>query len=219
MQMRWHDLLFMHWPVSADALRPHVPPSLELDAYEGCAWIGVIPFRMTNVRPLMIPGLPASSFLEINVRTYVRHNDCSGVWFFSLDAASRLAVWGARRFFHLPYHFAEMQASQSGKGIRYRSCRLSDRALRFAAEYQPTGGPRHPRQGDLDHWLTERYCLFSADGSINAVGGNLYNGLKYAGRPDFVSSRIATTAARSSAESFVYLAARSFPESTAHNRA
>src|SRR5262245_23161746 len=109
MAMRWHDLLFLHWPIAAAELRPRIPAPLAIDEHSGSAWIGVVPFRMTNVRPRGVPGLPwLSAFPELNVRTYVTHGGKPGVWFFSLDAAQRLAVIAARRRFHLPYFHARM---------------------------------------------------------------------------------------------------------------
>lgn len=161
--MVWSDLLFMHWPVSAELLRPLLPPRLELDLYDGRAWIGVVPFLMTDVRPSLAPRFLGSDFPELNVRTYVRYKGRSGVWFCSLDAADRLTVWGARRFFHLPYHFAEMSCQRSGDVIEYRSRRRSDPNVELAGRYRPTGEPRHTVEGELDHWLTARYCLFSAN--------------------------------------------------------
>jgi uncharacterized protein YqjF (DUF2071 family) len=159
--MTWNDLLFMHWPVSAAALRSLIASSLDL--YDGRAWIGVVPFLMTDVRPSAAPRFLASRFPELNVRTYVRYKGRSGVWFCSLDAAHRLTVWGARRFFHLPYHLAEMSCLRSGDGIEYRSRRTSDPKVGLAGRYRPIGAPRPTTEGELDHWLTARYCLFSAN--------------------------------------------------------
>ncbi len=140
--MVWNDLLFMHWPVSPDSLRPLIPSSLELDLYDGSAWIGVVPFLMTDVRPTIAPRFLASHFPELNVRTYVRHKGRAGVWFCSLDAADRLTVWGARRFFYLPYHSAAMSCVRSGDVIEYRSRRRSDPKVELAGRYRPTGEPR-----------------------------------------------------------------------------
>ena len=103
MTQSWHDLLFAHWPLDPDVLRVRLPPSLPLDVFDGRAWIGVIPFHMTNVGPRGAPSLPGlSAFAELNVRTYVTLDDKPGVYFFSLDAASTLAVIGARAMFRLP---------------------------------------------------------------------------------------------------------------------
>lgn len=161
--MRWHDLLFAHWPVAPGDLRSRVPSSLELDSWDGHAWIGVVPFWMSEVRPHWLPGR-GLGFAELNVRTYVRAADRPGVWFFSLDAASRLAVWVARAWFGLPYYAAEMDAAPApGGGLRYRSVRTHRRAPPAAFEglYRPVGEPYMARPEELEHWLTERYCLYS----------------------------------------------------------
>ena len=110
MRQKWRDLLFVHWPVSVDVLRPLVPAELELDLFDGTAYVGLVPFTMTGVRPVGLPAVAGlSTFHETNVRTYVRLADRDpGVWFFSLEAANAIAVHLARRLFHLPYHFARM---------------------------------------------------------------------------------------------------------------
>ncbi len=163
MSMRWEDLLFMHWPLTASVVRDKVPAGLELDLFAGEAWLGVVPFRMEDTRLCYSPPLPfTSSFPELNVRTYVRHRGKPGVWFFSLDAASWLAVETARRFFHLPYEHARMSANTEASSIQYQSARLDGRA-EFGASYQAVGPVSLTTPGTLDHWLTERYCLYSAD--------------------------------------------------------
>src|ERR687884_1895925 len=112
--MGWRDLLFMHWPIGADALRPLVPPSLGIDTFDGSAWLGVVPFDMTGVRPHFSPAVPGlSTFPEINLRTYVTAEGRSGIWFFSLDAHSRVAVRLARATLHLPYFDAQMYCHAS----------------------------------------------------------------------------------------------------------
>jgi hypothetical protein len=166
MSMRWEDLLFMHWAVPTESLRALLPRGLELDVFQGNAWLGVMPFRMCATRLRFLPPLPmVSSFPELNVRTYVRHGDKPGVWFFSLDAASRLAVRTARRFFHLPYFHARMSASYEDEKICYRSQRSHREAgpAEFRARYGPLGNVRRSTPGSLAHWLTERYCFYSAD--------------------------------------------------------
>lgn len=162
----WLDLLFAHWPVSVGELRPLLPPALEIDTFDDGisgprAWIGVVPFTM-RIRHRYAPPLPtASYFPELNVRTYVRYCGKPGVWFFSLDASSRLAVFAARTFFHLPYFHAAMKADNDGKAVRYRSQRRSRQETQFTATYQPTGEVEYATPGTLEHWLTERYCLFA----------------------------------------------------------
>jgi len=166
MRMSWHDLLFAHAPVPTATLRALVPAALELDTFDGVAWLGVVPFRMTRVGPRWLPPLPGiSAFPELNVRTYVTHGGHPGVWFFSLDAADPIAVRAARTFFHLPYYDAAMSCDPDGDGIAYRSTRIHRNAppAALAARYRPTGPPARTRPGDLDHWLTERYCLYAVD--------------------------------------------------------
>jgi uncharacterized protein YqjF (DUF2071 family) len=162
----WLDLLFAHWPVPARILRPLVPRHLELQEFDGTAWLGVVPFRMAGVMRRPWPDLPwVSAFPELNVRTYVEFGGKQGVWFFSLDATNPLAVWAARRFFHLPYYRARMSLTEDTDGVRYSSSRAS---AVFSANYAPTSEPYHAAAGSLEHWLTERYCLYAAapDGSI-----------------------------------------------------
>src|SRR4029079_10001655 len=116
----WHDLLFMHWPMPVDRMHQRVPAPLELDTFEGRASLGIVPFRESGVRVRWTPPLPGlSAFPELNVRTYVRHGDRPGVLFFSLDAASALAVSAARTWFRLPYYRARMRCEPEGEGIRY----------------------------------------------------------------------------------------------------
>src|SRR5687767_9056273 len=166
MHQRWTNVLFAHWPVAPDALRPLLPPSLTLDTFDGAAWVGVIPFHMSNVRPRWIPPLPwISAFHELNVRTYVRMGARAGVWFFSLDASNSLAVRAARAAVHLPYYDARMRMRTLSDGsIEY----FSDRTHRgapgatFEATYRPEGDVYRAAPGSLDHFLVERYELYSA---------------------------------------------------------
>lgn len=158
MTQTWHDLLFAHWAIEPTRLVKRLPWPFELDLFEGRAWVGVVPFRMTNVAPRGVPSLPKlSSFPELNVRTYVRVGGRPGVYFFSLDAGSRVAVAAARMLLNLPYHPAQMSVATDGDDVAYRSVRES--AI-FSARYRPAGRPFSPRPGTLDHFLTERYCLY-----------------------------------------------------------
>lgn len=166
----WHDLLFAHWPIPASELRPLIPRELTLQTFDGSAWLGVVPFRMTGVMRRPLPDLPwISAFAEVNLRTYVELGGKPGVWFLSLDAANPLAVWAARRFYHLPYFHARMEVTRRNGEIRYRSTRRSDPAgLTFEARYAPSSDPYEAEAGHLDHWLTERYRLYAPrrDGRI-----------------------------------------------------
>jgi uncharacterized protein YqjF (DUF2071 family) len=178
MAMRWHDLAFLHWPLDPGVLRPLIPSALELDTYDGKAWIGVVPFRMTGVRPRFVPPLPGlSAFSEINVRTYVTTGGKPGVWFFSLDAANSPAVWTARWAFHLPYYLANIWALESDERITYDSTRrhAGGTGAQFAAVYGPTGPPYRSTPGSIDHWLTERYCLYAADRRGRIFRGDIHH--------------------------------------------
>jgi uncharacterized protein len=166
MTQTWHDLLFAHWPVDQKRLRALLPSGLDLDLHQGQAWVGLVPFHMTNVSPRAVPSVPwVSAFPELNVRTYVHVHDKHGVYFFSLDAGSAIAVGLARLLFNLPYYVASMKVAQDGGTIRFRSDRNgtgSDRA-RFVASYRPTGGTFHAQPHSLEYFLMERYCLYTVD--------------------------------------------------------
>jgi len=164
--MRWSQLLFMHWPVPESALRPHVPSMLEVDAFDGAAWVGVVPFTMSGVRARCTPAFPGpGAFHELNVRTYVTHNGKPGVWFFSLDAADRLAVETARLTFHLAYFNARMSLGVQGERITYKSARTDARAAQADLDctYWSTAEPRRAAPGSLEAFLTDRYRLYASD--------------------------------------------------------
>lgn len=166
MRMRWLDLLFAHWPLDPAVLRPLVPGALELDTWDGRAWIGVVPFRMEDVGLRGLPAPPIlGAFPEVNVRTYVQHAGRPGVWFLSLDAASRPTVLGARTWFHLPYVFAEMSAEREGDAVEYRSRRADPDHPPAALDlrYRPTGPVEWAAAGSFESWLTDRFRLFALD--------------------------------------------------------
>ena len=166
MTQSWHDLLFAHWPVDKVALGSKIPSSLELDLHDGEAWLGIVPFRMTNVSPRGVPSLPGvSAFPELNVRTYVRVAGKPGVYFFSLDAGNAIAVAAARMMFHLPYYLASIEIEEQGGGFRYRCHRSSERGTEaeLLVTYRSAGAVFHPVEGTLEYFLTERYCLFTVD--------------------------------------------------------
>lgn len=167
MRMTWSELAFAHWPVTPDILAPLLPEGLQLDTRDGIAWIGVVPFCMSDVAPRCVPAVPGlSRFLELNVRTYVTCEDKPGVWFFSLDAANRLAVRVARAAFHLPYMDAKMSLSHDSAQCKdYTSVRThrGEPPARLRVRYHPTGASFRAIPGTLEHWLTARYCLYSSD--------------------------------------------------------
>lgn len=172
MHQSWHDLLFIHYRVPAELLRALVPASLPLDTFRGEAYVGVVPFRMANVRPRFLPPLPWLSFFpELNVRTYVTLDQRPGVYFFSLDAGNRAAVEIARAWFHLPYFKATMECRARDGEVRYSSTRSDPRgkAAVLRAQYAPTGPVFLAERDSLEYFLTARYCLYT----LNARQGVL----------------------------------------------
>ena len=166
MKQEWHDLLFAHWTVPVEVLRRLIPRALEIDTFGGQAWLGVVPFRMSGVRMHGAPAVPGfSRFPELNVRTYVVRDGKPGVWFFSLDAANAFAVWGARILFHLPYFLAAMSCAEDAGWISYQSQRKDRRGLAASlrARYRAIGEVFHAQPGSIEHFLAERYCLYTAD--------------------------------------------------------
>ena len=164
--------MFAHWRVPFAKLRALIPEPLQIDTFDGEAWIGVVPFEL-KIRPRWMPVIPKiASFPEINVRTYVTLNGQPGVWFFSLDAASPLAVRGARWSFNLPYFDATMACREANDGFDYESERRKSNeasaSVVFRARYEATSDPFEADSGSLEEWLTERYCLYAENrfGSI-----------------------------------------------------
>lgn len=178
MAQSWHDLLFAHWPVEGAALRAHMPAQLEIDTFGGHAWIAVVPFRMSGVRLRFTPAIPwLSKFPELNVRTYVVVDGKPGVWFFSLDAGNPIAVAVARKWFHLPYFRARMSCEEHDGWICYRSERKHAGAPSALLEgkYRPVGEVFEGRRGSLEHFLTERYCLYAADARGRIIRGEIHH--------------------------------------------
>jgi uncharacterized protein YqjF (DUF2071 family) len=170
MGQTWVDLLFAHWPVDETLLRAAVPPEVPLDLFEGRPWISITPFEVLGTRARgTFPPPGVSRFPELNVRTYVRVGDRPGIWFFSLDAGSALAVAAARLAYRLPYFRAQMRIERtgedSGRAIGYESRRTdpNGQPARLEARYRPTGPAAPAEPGTLDHWLVERYCLYTRD--------------------------------------------------------
>ena len=164
MAQTWSNLLFAHWRVPLDALRRVVPPVFALHTFDGEAWVGAVPFQMSDVRPRWLPPLPRlSHFPELNLRTYVLHEGKPGVWFFSLDAGNPIAVALARLTLSLPYYHARMACLRSGDTARYASVRTHRGAppAAFRADYRPTGPVFRAAPGSLEEFLTRRERLFS----------------------------------------------------------
>jgi uncharacterized protein len=164
MVQTWERLLFAHWPLPSETLRPAIPRALTLQTFDGQAWLAVTPFTVSILRPRTAPRIPGlAPFPELNVRTYVTVEGKPGVFFFSLDAGSTLAVAGARALYSLPYFRAYFDVRRQGTRMVYRSRRAHRGApgAEFSATYGPAGPVVAATPGTLAHWLTERYCLYA----------------------------------------------------------
>jgi uncharacterized protein len=160
----WEDVFWAHWRVPAEELHGQLPDGLAVEEHDGSAWLGVVAFRVSALRPrgaLPLPGL--SSFLQLNVRTYVHARDRRpGVWFFSLDASSGLAVQAARRAFGLPWFKARLALDRGGGWRDVECARIGERGKVFSGRYRPAGEVFRAEPGSTEWFLTERYCLYAA---------------------------------------------------------
>jgi len=178
MAQTWIDLLFMHWPVSIESLRSLIPSFLEIDIFDSQAWIGIVPFSMKNIHFHFLPPIPAfSALLELNVRSYVKYQGKSGVYFFSLDASHPVAVEIARTFFSLPYYNAKISSKTENDWYRYKSSRIDKRgaAAILEVDYQPIGDIYFSEGNSLEAWLTERYCFFSSNAKGQQIVGEIHH--------------------------------------------
>lgn len=176
MYQRWSRLLFLHWEIEPSLLEATLPPDLHLDTFEGKAYLGLVPFYMSGVRPRFCPSVKGlSDFLEMNLRTYVHDGEGRpGVWFYSLDANQTVAVGLARRLFYLPYQHAEMRAEQEADGwIQYTS-RRAWTGVEANFRYRGTGLATPATPGSLEYFLAERYLLYSARGPA-LFSGQVYH--------------------------------------------
>ncbi|MFZ9936318.1 MAG: YqjF family protein [Luteolibacter sp.] len=177
MRQCWSGLLFLHWRVPVETIAARLPAGLHVDTFDGSAWLGLVPFFMERVRPVLLPPVPGISwFMELNVRTYV-HDDAGnpGVWFFSLDCNQPLAVKIARRAFHLPYQHAAMKAERSEERIYY-TCRRESQETDAVFDYEAAGDDSRPAaEGSLEWFLVERYLLFSADRAARLYRGRVHH--------------------------------------------
>lgn len=163
MHQRWQDLLFLHWSFAPEVIQASLPAGLQVDTFEGRAWVAIVPFVMRGIRPRGLPPVPGlSDFLELNLRTYV-HDAAGrpGVWFYSLDCNQSLAVWTARTFFHLPYQRADMSRRVHADGQQHHESQRRGDAAVSTFTYRLTGAPRQARLGTLEFFLAERYLLFA----------------------------------------------------------
>lgn len=171
---RWRNLAFLHWEVPAAAVAALIPPELGVDTWEGRAYVGVVPFTMRDVSPWWSPSVPGiSNFHELNVRTYVhKDGENPGVWFFSLEAASSVAVLAARAGWHLPYHRASMEMTIDGDVVSYRSKRLwpGPKPAELSLRYRIGESVGSAKEGTFEHFLAERYILYAKHGDRLELG-------------------------------------------------
>lgn len=165
MNQTWNDVLLANYPIKLDVLRKLVPDVLPLDQFDGMGWIGVVPFHMTGIRLRGMPPVPGTDrFPELNIRTYVTINGKPGVYFFSLDAPKRLAVWLAQTFYSMPYFFADTKMKNNRSVFEFENTRRTEgEEAKFVCNYQPVSEPFHTIKGSFDYWMTERYCFYTVN--------------------------------------------------------
>jgi uncharacterized protein len=175
--MQWRNLAFLHWPVPVASFRPAIPADLEIDTFDGMAWLGLVPFSMAGVRHAWLPAIPtANRFHECNVRTYVTDADgVSGVWFFSLDAVSRLAVFGGRYLWNLNYVHARIDVQRRGAITDYDLRRVRDPHVTMRCRWEALEPLPPSRPGSLEHFLTERYVLFAQNRRGQILRGRIWH--------------------------------------------
>jgi len=183
MRQRWNDLLFAHWPVPAASLAPLLPEGLEVDTFQGSAWLGVVPFWMDRIKIRGFPPIPGSrTFPDLSLRTYVREERTGtpGVYCLSLDANNLLTVMIRRAFFSLPTHWAEMRLEQrTTREFTIDSRRrFALQPVVFKAHYRGLGATwklAESRPGTIEHFLMERYCMFSSNRAGQPIRANLHH--------------------------------------------
>ena len=178
MRQTWSDLLFAHWAVPVERLSAVLPAGLPIDTYDGSAWIGTTPFLVTGLRMRGTVPMPViSRFPELNVRTYVTVDSKPGIYFLSLDAARRSAVFAARRSYRLPYFHARMSRHKSSGEVTFSSERRSTDGpgAGFSATYGPVGAASTAADGSLEYFLTERYCLYTLDEGRRIQRGQIHH--------------------------------------------
>ncbi|MBU8880406.1 DUF2071 domain-containing protein [Bacillus sp. FJAT-29790] len=178
MRQTWSNLLFLHWPISSESLRPYIPPSIQIDIFGEYAWLGVILFVTEGVYPRGLSSVSlACKFPEINLRTYVIYNGKPGIYFLSLDSRNWASTMIGKSWFHLPYYYAQISFQQKGQAFHFQSTRKGkiDEPIKFSCNYAHSSEVYFTQEGTLDHWLTERYCMFSSDKGSNIYSVDLHH--------------------------------------------
>lgn len=173
MTQRWRNVLFIHWPIAPSELRPFIPSPLEIDTFQGNAWIGIVVFQMEGIHPFGFKHLSVTpSFPEINVRTYVIYHNEPGVYFLSLDVNDWASLHIAKRWYRLPYYQADVSIDEKEDGIHFDGIRKQD-SFRIKGTYRPTGEIFYPEESSLTHFLIERYTLYSSNSRKNVYSANI----------------------------------------------
>ncbi|MBS4188956.1 DUF2071 domain-containing protein [Bacillus sp. FJAT-49705] len=178
MRQTWRNLLFVHWPISPETIREHIHPSLQIDTFNGVAWLGIVVFELEGIYPRGFPPISIlPPFPEINVRTYVQYNGKPGVYFLSLDVSDWASYTLAKRWFHLPYHSANISIKQKDLSFHFESIRKKSKIYPILCKgtFSPLPEVYFPKEGTLDHWLTERYCLFSTNNKGRIFCGEIHH--------------------------------------------
>ncbi|MGM7723666.1 YqjF family protein [Metabacillus sp. Hm71] len=178
MRQTWRNLLFLHWPIPLEKLRPYIPSALQVDTFNGSAWLGIILFVIEGIYPLGLSSVSLTpSFPEINVRTYVTCNGKPGIYFMSIDVENWASLKIAKNWYHLPYHSAEISFRKEGQTFHCHSIRKGNESapISFMGKYVPVSEVYCPKEGTLDHWLTERYCMYSSKKGVNIFCGDIHH--------------------------------------------
>ncbi|MCH1481813.1 MAG: DUF2071 domain-containing protein [Candidatus Poseidoniaceae archaeon] len=162
LDQEWRFLTFMHWRVDIEKLRPHVPKGLEIDTFEGYAYIGLVPFMMKHVRPSWFVSTPGiSNFPEFNIRTYVKKDGIAGVFFLTLEAKSLVTCNFAPRTYGLPYRYAKGSVKKIGENWNWNSSR-NHGLFKLAGTTEVIGEQMQAQPGSLEEFLFERYSLYTS---------------------------------------------------------
>lgn len=178
MRQKWRNVLFLHWPIPVEKLRPHIPSSLQIDTFNGSAWLGIILFVLEGIFPFEIPSISLTpKFPEINVRTYVKYDGKPGIYFLSIDVMNWASLKIAKNWYHLPYHSSQIFFQKEEQKFHCHSIRKGNEntPISFKGKYAPVSEVYFPKEGTLDHWLIERYCLYSSNNGINIYCGDIHH--------------------------------------------
>jgi uncharacterized protein YqjF (DUF2071 family) len=173
MVVRESDMLFVSWPVPVPAVRALVPAGLEIDEFDGSAWVTIEALHMDIVRVRNLPLPRPIAGVEVNVRTYVRRRGTRGVYFLSLDAPGAIGNTLNRLLFNLPFRTADVRLELKGDNYHVESTRRNHGGppVAFAASARIMGGPRAVAPGSVDEFLLTQTTLFGAD-----ARGHLFRG-------------------------------------------